>query len=83
VTQFFYIGGEVRFPGEKTFRRGLTLMQAIIAAGGVTPKSKVADIDRDDGRGFLVGTLFDLKQIQSGKAVDPLLKPGDRIMILR
>jgi protein involved in polysaccharide export with SLBB domain len=33
VTQFVYIGGEVKFPGEKTFRRGLTLTQAIITAG--------------------------------------------------
>ena len=83
VTQFIYIGGEVKFPGEKTYRRGLTLMQAIIAAGGVTPKSKGAEIGRDDaGRGFLVGTRFSLKDIQSGKAVDPLLRPGDRIMIL-
>ena len=83
VTQFIYIGGEVKFPGEKTYRRGLTLMQAIIAAGGVTPKSKGAEIGRDDaGLGFLVGTRFSLKDIQSGKAVDPLLRPGDRIMLL-
>jgi len=83
VTQFIYLGGEVKFPGEKTYRRGLTLMQAIIAAGGVTPKSKGAEIGRDDaGRGFLVGTRFSLKDIQSGKAVDPLLRPGDRIMLL-
>jgi protein involved in polysaccharide export with SLBB domain len=83
VTQFIYIGGEVKSPGEKTFRRGLTLMQAIIAAGGVTPKSKGAEIGRDDGRGFLVGTRFDLQGIRSGKTADPLLRPGDRIMILR
>jgi protein involved in polysaccharide export with SLBB domain/tetratricopeptide (TPR) repeat protein len=83
VTQFVYIGGEVKFPGEKTFRRGLTLTQAIISSGGVTPKSKQAEITRDDGRGFLVGTRISLKDIQSGKSVDPLLRPGDRIMILR
>ena len=40
VKQFVYIGGEVKFPGEKTFRRGLTLLQAIIAAGGVSPNLK-------------------------------------------
>src|ERR1043165_4414835 len=34
VEQFLYIGGEVKSPGEKTYRRGLTLTQAIIAAGG-------------------------------------------------
>ena len=38
--QFFYMGGEVKAPGEKTFRRGLTLTQAIIAAGGLTGKSR-------------------------------------------
>src|SRR5207247_3700601 len=27
VTQFIYVGGEVKTPGEKTFRRGLTLTQ--------------------------------------------------------
>jgi protein involved in polysaccharide export with SLBB domain/tetratricopeptide (TPR) repeat protein len=83
VTEFIYIGGEVKFPGEKTFRRGLTLMQAIIAAGGATSKSKAAEVGRDDGQGFLVGTRFDLQEIQSGKAADPMLHPGDRVMILR
>lgn len=82
-TQFVYVGGEVKAPGEKIFRRGLTLTQAIISAGGVTPKSKVAEIGRDDGRGFLVKTSFNLKDIQGGKAMDPLIKPGDRIMVLR
>lgn len=82
-TQFIYVGGEVKAPGEKIFRRGLTLTQAIISAGGVTSKSKVAEIGRDDGQGFLVKTSFMLKDIQAGKAMDPLIKPGDRIMVLR
>jgi protein involved in polysaccharide export with SLBB domain len=82
-TQFIYIGGEVKAPGEKIFRRGLTLTQAIISAGGMTSKSKVAEIGRDDGSGFLVKTSFNLKDIQTGKAMDPLIKIGDRIMILR
>jgi len=82
-TQFVYIGGEVKNPGEKTFRRGLTLTQAIITAGGMTQKSRVARIGRDDGRGFLVETVFNLNEIATGKAVDPVLRPGDRIMIVR
>jgi protein involved in polysaccharide export with SLBB domain len=82
-TQFIYVGGEVKAPGEKTFRRGLTLTQAIISAGGVTEKSKVAEIARDDGQGFLVKTSFKLKDIQTGKAMDPFIRPGDRIMVLR
>lgn len=81
VTQFVYIGGEVKMPGEKTYRRGLTLTQAIIAAGGVTPKAKEARLGRDDGKGFLVVTRYKLKEIESGKVQDPLIKPGDRITI--
>lgn len=82
-TQFIYVGGEVKDPGEKIFRRGITLTQAIISAGGMTPKSKVAEIGRDNGEGFLVKTTFKLQDIQTGKALDPLIKPGDRIMIIR
>ena len=81
VTQFLYISGEVKSPGEKTYRRGLTLTQAIIAAGGVTPKAKEARLGRDDGKGFLVVTKFKLKEIESGKVQDPAVKPGDRITI--
>ena len=81
VTQFLYIGGEVKAPGEKTYRRGLTLTQAIIAAGGVTPKAKEARLGRDDGKGFLVVTRYKLKEIESGKVQDPGVKPGDRITI--
>jgi len=81
VTQFVYIGGEIKLPGEKTYRRGLTLTQAIIAAGGVTPKAKEASLGRDDGKGFLVVTRYKLKEIESGKVQDPVVKPGDRITI--
>jgi polysaccharide export outer membrane protein len=81
VTQFLYIGGEVKSPGEKTYRRGLTLTQALIAAGGVTNKAKEARLGRDDGRGFLTVTRFKLKDIESGKVPDPQVRPGDRITI--
>ena len=82
VEQFLYIGGEVKSPGEKTYRRGLTLTQAIIAAGGVTPKGKEARLGRDDGHGFLTVTRLKLKDIESGKVPDPIVRPGDRIMIV-
>ena len=81
VTQFVYIGGEVTQPGEKIYRRGLTLTQALIAAGGVTEKAKEARLGRDDGKGFLVVTKYKLKEIESGKVQDPVVKPGDRITI--
>jgi protein involved in polysaccharide export with SLBB domain len=79
--QFFYIGGEVKSPGEKTFRRGLTLTQAIIAAGGLTRNSKEARLARDNGKGFLVVNRFKLRDIDSGKVPDPAIQAGDRITI--
>jgi protein involved in polysaccharide export with SLBB domain len=82
-TQFIYIGGEVKSPGEKLYRRGLTLTQALLSAGGLDGKAKSAQIARDDGRGFLTMTRFKLSEIEMGKTADPLLKPGDRITILR
>jgi protein involved in polysaccharide export with SLBB domain len=81
VAQFVYVSGEVTQPGEKTYRRGLTLTQAIMAAGGLTRKAKEAWLGRDDGKGFLVVTKFKLKEIDSGKVQDPIVKPGDRITI--
>ena len=81
VARFVYVGGEVKLPGEKTYRRGLTLTQAIIAAGGLTVRAKEARLGRDDGKGFLVVTRYKLKEIESGKVQDPLVNPGDRITI--
>ncbi len=81
VVQFFYVSGEVKLPGEKTFRRGITLTQALMAAGGVTSKAKEARIARDRGDGYLILTPYKLKDIDSGKLRDPLLNPGDRITI--
>lgn len=83
ATQFLYVGGEVKFPGEKTYRRGLTLTQAMIAAGGALGKPKEARLGRDDGRGFLIVTKFKLKDIESGKVPDPLVRPGDRITVVQ
>jgi protein involved in polysaccharide export with SLBB domain len=80
--QFFYVAGEVKEPGEKAFRRGLTLTQAIISAGGLTRKSSEARLARDDGKGFLIVTRYKLKNIESGKLQDPLIQPGDRITIM-
>jgi protein involved in polysaccharide export with SLBB domain len=80
-TEFFYVSGDVKSPGEKIFRRGMTLTQAIITAGGLTGKSGRVQLARDDGRGFLVVTRYKLADIDSGKLQDPLVQPGDRITI--
>jgi protein involved in polysaccharide export with SLBB domain len=81
--QFFYVGGEVKSPGEWPYRRGLTLTQAIIAAGGLVRESKEVQLARDNGYGFLAVTRYKLKDINSGKLPDPLIQPGDRITVVR
>lgn len=79
--QFFYIDGEIKSPGEKSFHRGLTLTQAIIAAGGLLKNAKEIRLARDNGSGFLVISHYKLKEVNSGKIADPFLQPGDRITI--
>ncbi len=79
--QFFYVAGNVKEPGEKRYRRGLTLTQAIIIAGGLTGKSGEVRLSRDDGKGFLIMNRYKLKDIEAGNLKDPLIQAGDRITI--
>lgn len=79
--QFFYVGGKVKAPGEIQFRPGLTLTQAILAAGGLSRESKEAHVARAGSNGFLSSASYKLKDINSGKVADPLIQPGDRITV--
>ncbi|MEP6922695.1 MAG: tetratricopeptide repeat protein [bacterium] len=79
--QFFYVGGEVKAPGEIQFRPGLTLTQSILAAGGVIRESKEALVAREGANGFLSTTRYKLKDINAGKVADPLIQSGDRITV--
>ena len=82
--EFLYLGGEVALPGQKDFHPGQTLTQAVLAAGGVTRfsagKVKVA---RQGADGRLVTTEYNLKEIEAGQAVDPPLRAGDRVEVVR
>ena len=82
--EFYYIAGNISYPGQKDFHAGMTLLQAILAAGGTTKKSDArVEISREASNGRLVTTRFDLKQIKVGGMEDPKLQPGDRIEVLR
>jgi protein involved in polysaccharide export with SLBB domain len=82
--QFLYIGGDVSLPGEKTFRAGLTLTQALLAAGGVSRGQNAAvKISRRNSEGFLTIHEYRLRAIEEGKSPDPLIHPGDRIEVSR
>ena len=80
--EFYYIGGRIRNPGQKSFQPGITLLQAILAAGGTTHEGK-AEISRDGADGRLVTIRYNVKQIKSGAAQDPKLQAGDRIEVAR
>lgn len=79
--EFYYIGGRISYPGQKTFQPGITLIQAILAAGGLA-RNNVVELSREGSDGRLVSTKFNLKEIKSGNFQDPRLQPGDRIEVL-
>jgi protein involved in polysaccharide export with SLBB domain len=84
VTRFVYVGGDVASHGEKEFRDGMTLTQAILSAGGVSASSKISvKVGRRKPNGFLSTSEYSLQSIKDGKSQDPLLEAGDRIEVTR
>jgi len=81
VPRFYYIGGAVSQPGQKVFHSGVTLTQAILAAGGVLQSNKTAYVIRQGDEGRLVTQAHKLRHIVAGVAPDPLLWPSDRVEI--
>jgi len=81
--RFLYVGGEVIAPGEKAFREGMTLTQALLSAGGAAPSGKTIKIARRNAGGYLSTSEYNLRAIEEGKTPDPLLEPGDRIEVTR
>ncbi len=70
--------GRVGKPGEIAFREGLTVSQSIAAAGGALPTAALGRVYilRGDDR-----IKVNLRKILSGKMVDLVVKPGDRIFV--
>jgi protein involved in polysaccharide export with SLBB domain len=82
--QFYFVGGAISDPGQKSFHSGLTLTQAILAAGGTTRFSgSDVKVSRTGADGRLVTTKYSLKKIEEGKIPDPVLQPGDRVEVSR
>ena len=82
--EFYYIAGRINYPGQKVFQPGITLLQAILAAGGVTRQSdNRVELSREGANRMLSTSKFNLKEIKAGKVQDPRLQPGDRIEVVR
>jgi protein involved in polysaccharide export with SLBB domain len=81
-TQYYYIAGQVITPGQKIYQSGISLLQAILTAGGLIRQKDVqVEIYREESTGHLFTFKYSLKEIKSGKIADPRLLPGDRIEV--
>ena len=81
--EFYFVGGRINLPGQKPFIQGITLLQAILAAGGAPRQSNLVEISREGADGRLVTMKYSLKEIKSGNVEDPRLHAGDRIEVGR
>lgn len=81
--EFYYIAGRINYPGQKSFQPGITLLQAILAAGGTARQDNRVEVSREGTDGRLVTKRYSIKQIKSGAVEDPKLQPGDRIEVGR
>ena len=73
------LSGEVRRPGRYPLEDGMTLGRLVDSAGGLTPfGNDRITVRHPDARGEVE---VDLGAVRSGKAVDPVLSPGDHVMV--
>ena len=79
--EFYYIGGRINSPGQKPFQPGITLLQAILAAGGTARQENRVEISRAGADGRLTTIRYRIKEIKAGTVEDPKLQAGDRIEI--
>lgn len=76
----YFVRDEVKRPDRYPLSRDMTLLQAITAAGGFTDFAKHSQVKILRGEEVLV---FDADQIEERKDKDPLIKPGDIIVVPR
>lgn len=69
----FYMTGQIRNPGAYTFERGLTVLQAISLAGGLTEKGS--------NRRLKVIRTVKGKKTQQGIDLNGVIQPGDTLVI--
>jgi polysaccharide export outer membrane protein len=76
------VEGSVTNPGVYTFQPGARLSGAIALAGGPTRVAKSAQlvVFRETPEGIMIAK-FDNAQINQGTMIDPILEPGDRVVL--
>lgn len=76
------VEGAVTNPGVYAFQPGARLSTALAYAGGAVRVAKTSQlvVFREAPEGIMVAK-FDYRQINQGTMIDPILQPGDRIVI--
>ncbi|OVE73968.1 hypothetical protein BVX94_02100, partial [bacterium B17] len=75
----FFIQGEVKkVQGRFPLTADLTLLRAIATAGGTTPYAHPKNVTIIRGSEVLT---FDRRRIREGRAIDPVIKPDDIIIV--
>lgn len=77
------VDGEVKDVGAYDVSRGMSLMGALAAAGGITYGANVHEVElvRETGEGRKVHYVLDLTRVVSGDEDDVLLKSGDVVRV--
>lgn len=76
------VEGAVGKPGVYQFGAGSRLSSAMALAGGASDVAKLKQvvIFRQDAQGASVA-VFDFRAVQAGTMIDPVLEPGDRVVV--
>ena len=79
----FYIRGEVSKPGPYFFDKGMTVLNAVSVAGGLSQfaNRKVVELLRTGREGVQQKIIVNLKAIEDGKKQDIPLLPNDTIIV--
>ncbi len=80
---YVWVEGEVKDPQQIPYQSGLTVLQAVIKAGGVTDLASPnrTQITREGADGERVTFKVRLKDIQKGNRPDVALQAGDRVYV--
>jgi polysaccharide export outer membrane protein len=77
-----FVSGEVRKPGPYEYKPGMTLQQLLILAEGLTEWATRKDISiQPQGGGQK--KVVNLKKVEEREAPDPVLEPGDIVVVRR
>lgn len=82
--KYVYVQGEVRRQGRFPMTTGMTLLQAIAVAEGLTDwgsKKEIRILREVEGKKKEIEV--DLRKVESRKTEDPVLQPGDYILVKR